>query len=637
MNVLSLSSRNENWSRAMRKVMLLALILSFLIPIGRIGWSVPAEVQAASQSITDARTASNSQQNGAGKIAPEVQAAIGSLQVGEMVTVIVTLRDQADLSRIGGPDRPARLKGVITALQARANASQQALKALVETRRSQGRVGRATYLWVLNGLSVTATQEVIQELAARPEVLSITPDEISIVPASPLAAPPEANLSVVNAPALWSLGWTGQGIVVANMDSGVDVNHPDLAAQWRGGSNSWFDPYGQHPTTPADRSGHGTWTMGVMVGREAGGTAIGVAPQAQWIAVKIFNDQGGSTATAIHQGFQWLLDPDGNPNTADAPQVVNNSWSFGSPGCNLEFRYDLQALRAAGILPVFAAGNYGPSGSTSVSPANYPEALAVGATDNSDAMYAYSSRGPSACGETLTTYPDVVAPGVNVKTTDLYGLYYTTSGTSLAAPHVAGALALLLNAYPNLAAADQHAALVNGALDLGSVGPDNSYGYGRLDVLAAYQWIAAGGSAPTPTPTPTPTLAPPTPTPTATPAPPTPTPTATPAPPTSTPTPTPAPTAVLPQAPSNLSVSKITSTAITIKWSDNANNEQGFYVQRSMNAGTTWTQIATVAPNATSYTNTGLTPRTTYWYRVQAYNAAGVSGFSNTISATTKR
>ena len=148
------------------------------------------------------------------------------------------------------------------------------------------------------------------------------------------------------------------------------------------GPNSWFDPYGQHPTTPLDLTGHGTATMGVMVGGDAGGTSIGMAPGATWIAARIFNDSGSGTATAIHAALQWVLDPDGNPATDDAPDVLNNSWAYGSLGCNLAFQLDLQALRATGILPVFAAGNFGPGTSTSVSPANYPESLAVGAVDN---------------------------------------------------------------------------------------------------------------------------------------------------------------------------------------------------------------------------------------------------------------
>ena len=432
----------------------------------------------------------------ADKIAPDVRAATAVLQDGEMVSIVVVLKDQEDLSHFHGLGRAARLSGVIRALRARSDASQPGLRALLEGRRSAGQARQITYFWVFNGLAVTATPDVIEELAARPEVLSITLDEVIWAP-SPLlaeaasaASGPTEGLLRINAPALWELGFRGQGIVVANMDTGVDVDHPDLNAQWRGGTNSWFDPSGQHPATPTDTNGHGTWTMGVIVGRDAGGTAIGVAPDAQWIAVKIFDDQGLATTARIHQGYQWLLDPDGNPNTPDAPYVVNNSWTFGNPTCNLAFQLDLQALRAAGIVPVFAAGNFGPAGSTSVSPANYPEGFAVGATDSSDVIWPDSSRGPSSCSESLTTYPEVVAPGVNVTTTDLYGLYYAASGTSVAAPHVAGALALLLNAYPDLTACDQEGALLSTAVDLGAAGPDNNYGYGRVDVLDAYEWLS---------------------------------------------------------------------------------------------------------------------------------------------------
>ncbi|MEZ4679832.1 MAG: S8 family serine peptidase [Caldilineaceae bacterium] len=365
--------------------------------------------------------------------ASEVEAAAAQ------TSVIVQLKDRADLTKIRGRNRPARQRAVIKALQAMANLSQRPLISLLTARQAQGKVSHFQPFWIFNGFEVTATADVIQELASQPQVLKITPNTTIDAPVAPASGTtPEPNLTVVNAPAMWDLGWRGQGVVIASMDSGVDIGHPDLAAQWRGGANSWYDPYGQHPTTPTDLSGHGTWTMGVMVGRDAGGTTIGVAPDAQWIAVKLFNDQGAATVAAIHAGFQWLLDPDGDPNTADAPDVINNSWSFGNPGCNLEFQLDVQAWQAAGIVPIFAAGNYGPGGSTSVSPANYPESFAVGATNNTTSLYAYSSRGPSACGEASTLYPELVAPGMNVKSSDLYGFYTTATGTSLAAPHVAG-------------------------------------------------------------------------------------------------------------------------------------------------------------------------------------------------------
>lgn len=433
------------------------------------------------------------------KVDGSLQAGLNQLSPNDMLTVIVTLNTQADLSRVKGANRAARQQGVIRALQATANATQGRLTGLLNSYRSQGLVDRFTPLWVFNGFSITATVEVINALAQDPDVYLISPDDIQIVPA---AGTPEANISLVNAPALWSQGITGQGVVVASMDSGVDVSHPDLASRWRGGSNSWYDPYGQH-STPVDLSGHGTWTTGIMVGGDAGGTSVGVAPSAQWIAVKIFNDQGSSTATAIHQGFQWLLDPDKNPNTADAPQVVNNSWTYANAGCYLDFEPDLQALRAAGILPVFAAGNGGPNSNTSYSPSNNPSAFAVGAIDNNSQIYASSSRGPSTCGGSTGPYPELVAPGVNVLTTGLFGTYTTNSGTSFAAPHVAGGLALLLSAYPELDAGMQEQSLIHSAVDLGASGPDDVFGYGRLDLLSALSWAATAPTSTPPPPTPT--------------------------------------------------------------------------------------------------------------------------------------
>ena len=483
---------------------------------------------------------------------------------------------------------------MVRGLQATAVASQRPVHALLGTRQGEGRVAAVNAFWVFNGLSLTATQDVITELAARPDVLSVSPDAISIVPAAPLAAnPPEQNLTVIGAPALWSMGFTGQGAVVASMDTGVDVSHPDLAARWRGGSNSWYDPYGQHSAVPTDMSGHGTWTMGVMVGGDAGGTSLGVAPDPRWISVKIFNDQGGATATAIHLGFQWLLDPDGNPATPDAPDVVNNSWAYGVPGCNQEFRLDVQALRTSGILPVFAAGNYGPGAGTSVSPANYPEAFAVGATDNADAISGYSGHGPSSCGEAATIYPELVAPGVNIQTTDLYGMYVRGSGTSMSAPHVAGVLALLLGAIPDLTADQQAAALTASALDLGAAGPDNDYGFGRLNALAAYQWLTGGGVAGAPTATVTPTA---TPTATATA-----TPTATTLPPILTPTPTSTRTSA---PPSRLHIGDLDGSAASLPRGWRAGSRLGFTIavmaywpaSRSPGAGAAATQRRGHAP-----------------------------------------
>ena len=179
-----------------------------------------------------------------------------------------------------------------------------------------------------------------------------------------------------------------------------------------------------------------------------------MAPGATLIAARVFDDRGATTATAMHLAFQWLLDPDHDPATADAPRVVNASWALGAgPSCNLAFQPDVRALRAAGILPVFSAGNFGPTAATSASPANYPESLSVGAVGATDTVWAYSSAGPSTCGGRTRVFPDLVAPGVSVLSADLFGGFQYLTGTSVAAPHVAGAAALLLGAHPTLSVA----------------------------------------------------------------------------------------------------------------------------------------------------------------------------------------
>jgi subtilisin family serine protease len=441
-----------------------------------------------------AQAASISEAPSTMKLEPSVRRAISQAAPGSFLSVIVSLRDRADLT--GLPRRQElRLREVIQRLDEVSDRSQAGLRAQLGSWRSAGTVRRFTPFWIFDGIAVEATPAAVAAIAARPDVLKVTLDENEATLAD---ASPEPNVALVNAPALWSQGFRGEGVVVASLDTGVDVTHPDLAGSWRGGANSWFDPYGQHPTTPTDLNGHGTSTMGVIVGGSAGGTAIGVAPGATWIAAKIFNDSGSATTSGIHAAFQWILDPDGNPATADAPDVVNDSWASSNPGCDVTFQPDLQALRAAGILPVFAAGNGGPSAGTSFSPSNLPEAVAVGATDNSDVIAASSSRGPASCGGSTDVFPDVVAPGVGIRTTERFDQYTVVSGTSMAAPHVTGAIALLLQAFPSTSPADQQAVIEGAALDLGAPGPDDVYGHGRLDAAAAYELLAAQQPPPPP-------------------------------------------------------------------------------------------------------------------------------------------
>jgi serine protease AprX len=427
-----------------------------------------------------------------GFIDPGLQAVLQELSPEDEISVIVRLSGQADIPPIRDVDKSLRRQKIITALKRKAELSHPPLKAFLEARQAK----RIVSLWLINGLAVTARAGLIRQLADHPQIVSIQLDE-------PITAPPvlygpatisEWNLNAIRAPELWSLGYTGQGSVVANMDTGVDVNHPDLTSKWRGGANSWYDPHGQH-ATPYDADGHGTQTMGLVVGGDVGGTAIGVAPDAKWIAVKIFNDAGSSSLSIIHQGFQWLLDPDGDPATDDAPNVVNNSWGLAFPvnECILEFQNDIEILKAAGIGMVFSAGNAGPNSSTSISPGNNPGGVAVGSVDSSLNIALSSSRGPSAC--TGAFYPKIVAPGVNVRTTDLtFGgvfpnSYAVVSGTSFAAPHLTGAMALLLSAFPHMSLSKLEWALTHSGVDLGDPSPDNTYGYGMLDVVRAHRFL----------------------------------------------------------------------------------------------------------------------------------------------------
>ena len=423
-------------------------------------------------------------------VTPELQAVLQAAAPQEEIPVIISFADRVDPARFNDPDRRQRRARMLAALKEKSDKAHKPLKAFLERRRAR----HMRVLWLKNALAAHVPADSIPEIAHWPGVSRIQTD--GVLQAPPVtydsSVTPEWNLQMVRAPDLWSLGFTGQGVVVANMDTGVDANHPDLAVQWRGGNNSWFDPNGQH-STPYDRSGHGTQTMGVMVGRNSGGTAIGVAPNAQWIAVKIFNDAGSATYSGIHSGFQWLLDPDGNPATDDAPDVVNNSWSLVNVyQCNLEFEDDIGALRAAGIAVVFAAGNSGSFGAFSTeSPANNPSGYGVGAVDSAQTVASFSGRGPSTC--TGNIDPDVVAPGESIYTSDLslggLPLYATVSGTSFASPHVAGTMALLLSAFPQLTVTELESTLQQSAVDLGATGADNDYGNGLINAWWAYNLV----------------------------------------------------------------------------------------------------------------------------------------------------
>jgi bacillopeptidase F len=473
------------------------------------------------------------------KLARKMQSPILSSFLFEepLIPVIIEFTNKVNLKKIKGHKKVRREK-IIRQLKARSRSS----KKILQTVLSWNGITQVEPLWLINAVSAKVPASLIDQIAQMPKVAKIRLDyEFSlqiIEPTAVTTAVPGINITQIGAPDVWLQGVTGNGIVVANMDTGVDINHSMMAATWRGGANSWYDPNCQPapwesavlfqastscPPPPANMTeqeyfaiprdkanagvtGHGTGSMSVMVGGDdfTTNTSVGVAPGAQWIAVKMFRDDGLATVTATHKGFQWLLDPDNNPSTDDAPDIINNSWALTGDNigaCVLDYQSDIQALREAGIAVVFAAGNEGVVGNpdTSVSPANYPESFAVGAVNVNDQIAGFSSRGPgpagTVCGEGY--FPELLAPGVGVymanagSIANVLDLYQTKSGTSFAAPHVAGSMALLMEAFPHLTVGSLESLLEYTAVDINSTtepGPDYNAGYGRVDVAAAYDY-----------------------------------------------------------------------------------------------------------------------------------------------------
>ena len=461
----------------------------------------------------------------AAAVAPALERAMAARGTHADTAVILRFTESLDLQPFVVNDRRERDNRLLLALKERAARNRAAVEPLLMAQGAQ----RIRDLWIINGLAATVPAVAVKEFVRHPGIESIeldsfvqharsqrtpaprTPPHRERDPAPAAAAPPAElpavrttratpgwNIAAVQAPELWALGQTGKGVVVATMDTGVDFRHPDLSRKWRGGTNSWFDPHGEE-VAPYDALGHGTQAMSVILG----GSALGVAPDAGWISVRMFNSAGRASMSDIHLAFQWLMDPDGDAATLDAPDIVNASWTLtgrAAGTCYLEFSRDIAALKSAGIAVVFAAGNDGPGPGTSSSPGDNPGVLSIGAVDTDLAIARQSSRGPSACDGAV--FPTLVAPGVSVRTADLsHGgvpSYTTVSGSSLAAPHVSGVLALLAGAFPAASVAELEAALVRGARDLGDAGPDNRYGFGFVHALAAFKALRdARGSAST--------------------------------------------------------------------------------------------------------------------------------------------
>ncbi|MFZ2958205.1 MAG: S8 family serine peptidase [Candidatus Ozemobacteraceae bacterium] len=349
-------------------------------------------------------------------------------------------------------------------------------------------------LWAASSIAVTASPEQIKELSACPNVECVYPVQyrkwFNDVPSQTALSSTRSvqwGVEKIRASEVWDkYKVDGSGVVVGHIDSGIDAHHPLLA----GKILMFKDFTANHSSELTDEAGHGTHTAGTICG--AGG--VGVAPGAKLIVAKIFDAHGGANDEVVLKSMQWIMDPDGNPDTNDFPRVISNSWGDKPEDeTATDARALFQAVQswvALGIIPVFSAGNDGPSGHVG-RPACFPNAWAVGSTNSSDAISFFSSIGPSSWNGISYTKPDVSAPGSKVVSCKAgsTGLV-AKDGTSMACPHVAGLVALMLQANPKLTVNEIREKAEATSKDLGNPGKDNKFGTGRVDSFACISSIA---------------------------------------------------------------------------------------------------------------------------------------------------
>jgi len=387
--------------------------------------------------------------------------------------------------------RLQRREAVVAALKRVAEVSQAELSPFLDDLVRSGAVEGYRGLSVVNRLIVTASPGAIRELAARDEVAAIVEERAEVNPLltthSEVAGQvPRTSwaLETMGVPATWRAGLDGRGIVVGIIDAGASARHEQLEENYRGGATSWLDPSGQRAEPFDVLAGHGTTVLSVAVGRNVAGRQVGVAPRARWIACAGIPG-GRFNNVALADCADWMLN-------VGQPDVLINAWILPEPGCDRSFQRVVDAWRAAEIVPVFAAGNQGPAPATDRSPANYVglypgdgRALSVGGLATPDSLLPKSSRGPNSCDG--SEYPALVAPAreISAALPLSKSTYIQSEGTSVAAGLVAGAVALLLQRYPEAAVTEIEAALTRSALDVGREGSENGFGHGLLYVPAA--------------------------------------------------------------------------------------------------------------------------------------------------------
>jgi serine protease AprX len=467
------------------------------------------------------------------KIKPWVDA---NTAQGRSAEFFIVMKEKADLSAaFNMATKLERGKFVYKTLYETAQKSQAPLQRLLKSRGI-----KFQSFYIVNSILVTGDRALVNEMAARDDVASIDGNPVihnnlpEPVKKSNQKSPDaiEWNITKVNAPSMWNLGFTGQGIVVGGQDTGYRWTHQALKSKYRGwdGTNAshdynWHDSIhsgggicGADSPIPCDDFFHGTHTMGTVLGDDGGSHQIGMAPGAKWIGCRNM-DQGNGTPATYLECFEFFMAPypvGGDPGQGDpalAPDLTTNSWSCtDGEGCTVgdELQVAVDAQKAAGIMTVAAAQNQGPTcGTVDFAPGTYASAYTVGSTTMSDQLSGFSSRGPADF--TGLMKPSIVAPGsgVNSATNDCDTCYAQASGTSMATPNVAGGIALMWSAAPSYRN-DQNSTetLMNdGATPLPAIveacggdyvnGPNNTWGFGLENLATTYSNVCTTPAAPT--------------------------------------------------------------------------------------------------------------------------------------------
>ncbi len=475
----------------------------------------------------------------------------------EFIRVNVIMKEQANplflMNLVRGEKISERRTIVINYLKEIRDRSQQRILSYLKVMENKGKAERIRSLWLGNAVCFKATKDVIEEIAEYTGVKSIDWDEERIlihpqntVPVEPKGREIVWNVTLVRAPEVWALGYEGTGIIVSLIDTGVRYTHWDLADHiWTNAGeipnnnidddgNGYIDDYYGYDFynddgDPMDDMSHGTHCAGTVASDGTAGSQCGVAPDARIMSLKVLSSAGGGNESDVWESMQYSID--------NGAQVISMSlgWQHAWGPNRQQWRNMCNAVLAGGIIMSVAAGNEGDEQGTYPIPDNvrtpgdvpppwlHPDqaligglsaVVTVGATNSSDVIANFSSRGPVTW-ESINPWfdypynpemglidPDVCAPGVNIKSLSYSGdnLYASGwNGTSMATPHVAGAIALMLEKNPNITQAFIDSVLEVTAVELGNPGKDNTYGSGRIDCYEAVDKTPTLGSPDAPT------------------------------------------------------------------------------------------------------------------------------------------